>query len=280
MVSPTSSAATIFISYSHQDKKWLDRLLVHLKPLEREGLIEAWPDTQIRTGQRWREQIRRAIEAAQIAVLLISADFLSSDFIARDELPPLLKFAGTKGLAVFPILVSPSAFERTESLSQFQAANSPTETLVEMDRGNQERVFDKVAHDIFRVLARPLIELQERLNQRFREIDDKYDEEILTEFKKIGIDSYDSLKASSIPSSAAMLIEMIHLARFGEKLGVLNEEKAKTEDRRLKIFIDKKIKDVDQRIGEDFDLDSEESRRQQEIGQMVMDYVRGEKGEK
>ncbi len=43
----------IFISYSHEDKEWLERLLVHLKPLERGGTIDLWDDTRIKTGDRW-----------------------------------------------------------------------------------------------------------------------------------------------------------------------------------------------------------------------------------
>lgn len=48
----------VFISYSHADAKWLERLRVHLKPLEREGIIELWVDTKIQAGMRWKEEIQ------------------------------------------------------------------------------------------------------------------------------------------------------------------------------------------------------------------------------
>jgi hypothetical protein len=68
----------VFVSYSHRDRKWVDRLLVHLKPLERAGYLDVWEDTRIAPGSNWKEEIDNALRASQIAVLLISADFLAS----------------------------------------------------------------------------------------------------------------------------------------------------------------------------------------------------------
>ena len=58
----------VFISYSHKDIEWLERLQVHLKPLEREGKIERWDDTLIESGEKWKETIRNAITSAKVAV--------------------------------------------------------------------------------------------------------------------------------------------------------------------------------------------------------------------
>jgi nucleoside 2-deoxyribosyltransferase len=78
----------VFISYSHSDAEYLDRLLVHLKPLEKEDLIDLWVDTRLRAGDRWRKEIDNALQRAMVAILLVSADFLASDFITDNELPP------------------------------------------------------------------------------------------------------------------------------------------------------------------------------------------------
>ncbi|QQS55856.1 MAG: toll/interleukin-1 receptor domain-containing protein [Candidatus Competibacteraceae bacterium] len=107
------SHTRIFVSYSHADAEWLKRLQVHLKPLARAGLVEWWDDTRILPGMVWRNEIEKALAAAQIGVLLISADFLASDFIANHELPPLLAAAQDKGLTILSLIVGPSQFEHT-----------------------------------------------------------------------------------------------------------------------------------------------------------------------
>ena len=113
----------VFISYCHRDADWLERLRVHLKPLMRESTIEVWDDTQIQPGAVWQDEIRTALANAKVAVLLISADFLASDFVASEELPPLLAAAKQEGAIVLPLIVSPSRFTRTASLSKYQAVN-------------------------------------------------------------------------------------------------------------------------------------------------------------
>ncbi|MCD4811283.1 toll/interleukin-1 receptor domain-containing protein [bacterium] len=96
----------IFISYSRKDLKWLERLQIHLKPIERKGIINRWDDTMIKVGSKWREEIKTAIINADAAILLVSADFLASDFIVNNELPPLLKLAQMKGIKILPFIVS------------------------------------------------------------------------------------------------------------------------------------------------------------------------------
>jgi hypothetical protein len=118
----------VFVSYSHADAKWLTGMRAHLKPLERRGLIAQWDDTKIKPGTHWREEIRSALERAKVAVLLVSADFLASDFIATNELPPLLNAAKERGTLILALIVRPCRFEKTE-LAQFQAVNPPSKPL-------------------------------------------------------------------------------------------------------------------------------------------------------
>lgn len=70
----------IFVSYSHRDKRWLEELQVHLAPLVRGGQVNLWDNTRIKAGAQWKEQIKQALEVADIAILLISHYFLASNF--------------------------------------------------------------------------------------------------------------------------------------------------------------------------------------------------------
>jgi hypothetical protein len=101
----------VFISYSHRDIKYLERLQVHLRPLERDHGISIWDDTNVNSGSNWREMIMTEIDSAGVAILLVSADFLASDFITQNELPPLLSASKAKGILILPVIISHCRFE-------------------------------------------------------------------------------------------------------------------------------------------------------------------------
>lgn len=142
----------IFISYSHADAPCLDRLLVHLKPIERRSTILCWSDKRIRPGDKWRKEIARNIDGAAVALLLISADFLASDFIVNDELPPLLIKAEASGTRIIPVIVKPCSFLREETLSSFQSMNDPASPLLGLPLIEQERIYDSIAGEIYNEL--------------------------------------------------------------------------------------------------------------------------------
>jgi hypothetical protein len=71
----------IFISYSHQDKDWKDRLVKHLGVLEQEGFCRLWHDRKIELGNDWDPEIEKELNQADAAIMLISPDFFDSDFI-------------------------------------------------------------------------------------------------------------------------------------------------------------------------------------------------------
>ena len=144
----------VFISYSHHDKDYLDRLLTHLKPLEREGLIDLWVDRRLRAGDRWKTELAKALEHSTVAVLLVSADFLASDFIINNELQPILRNAAEKGTRIVPLIIKPCRFARDKDLRHFQAINDPSEALILLSEGEREIHYDAVASEVEKALRR------------------------------------------------------------------------------------------------------------------------------
>jgi len=144
----------VFISYSHHDREYLDRLLIHLKPLEREGLIDLWVDSRLRAGDRWKTEIAKALDLSTVAILVVSADFLASDFIINNELQPILRNAAEKGTRIVPLIVKPCRFARDKELRHFQAINDPSEALILLTEGERELHYDAVASEVEKALRK------------------------------------------------------------------------------------------------------------------------------
>jgi TIR domain len=110
----------VFISYSREDKKWLDLLLQTLAPLIRAKPNTIWWDGLIRAGQEWEKEIESNLASAKVAVLLVSPGFLASEFILKKELKALLGAAQTRGVTVLWSLVRNCWWENTP-LRNYQA---------------------------------------------------------------------------------------------------------------------------------------------------------------
>ena len=107
----TTASISVFISYAHEDAALRDRLAKHLRLLERRGVIAAWDDRQITGGTEWRPQIHQQLAAAQVILLLISADFLASDFCYDVEMAEALARHDRGEVLVIPVLLRPVSWE-------------------------------------------------------------------------------------------------------------------------------------------------------------------------
>ena len=115
---PTRSAeaahVSLFISYSHKDKSYHDLLVQHLRPLKRKGLISSWSDQQLLAGDTWDTKIQGQLETADIIVLLISIDFINSEYCYDRELNRALERHSSKKCRVVPILVRSCLWQDTD----------------------------------------------------------------------------------------------------------------------------------------------------------------------
>ncbi|MEA5602212.1 COR domain-containing protein, partial [Nostoc sp. UHCC 0252] len=137
----------VFISYSHQDQEWFNKLQTSLKPMIRNQTLQVWDDTQIKPGTKWFKEIKNALAAAKVAILMVSPNFLASDFIANDELPPLLKAAETEGLTIIWIPLSYSLYEETE-IKEYQAAHPPNQPLDTLSLAEQNKAWVDICKKI------------------------------------------------------------------------------------------------------------------------------------
>ena len=109
---------TVFISYSHLDEDWKDRLVSHLGVLEHEGLLEIWDDRRIDAGEDWEKEIEDAMAKANVAILLVTRHFLNSNFILGKEVPRLMERREKEGVHIFPIIAEPCAWGQVKWLSK------------------------------------------------------------------------------------------------------------------------------------------------------------------
>jgi hypothetical protein len=157
----------VFVSYSHKDRKILEQLQTHLKPFVRGKKISVWDDTKIKSGDEWRDEINKAIASAKVAVLLVSPDFLASDFIAEHELPPLLDAAQNEGLRILWVAVRHSSYEETE-IARYQCVNAPGRPLMSISGASREKELVRICKEIKAAVTSPLTaktEIQDSSNQ-------------------------------------------------------------------------------------------------------------------
>jgi len=101
-------AAEVFVSYAHEDAVHLGSLSAQLSLLQRQGLVDLWYDGRILPGADWHQDIAAHLTSANVIVLLVSADFLASDYSWSVELDHALHRSDA---IVVPIIVRPCLWQ-------------------------------------------------------------------------------------------------------------------------------------------------------------------------
>jgi hypothetical protein len=138
----------VFVSYSHKDAALKDKLLEHLKVLERFHDVVVWTDDQITPGAIWRDEIAKAMASADVALLLVSAPFLASKFINDTEIPALLKRNAAAGLTVIPVILSDCLWNHHPALEPYQALPKDAEPITGLATKKQPKAWKQVAEAI------------------------------------------------------------------------------------------------------------------------------------
>ncbi|MCP4675396.1 MAG: toll/interleukin-1 receptor domain-containing protein, partial [Deltaproteobacteria bacterium] len=159
-----SDKPLVFISYSHKDEFWKELLLMHLGSLSREFDVELWDDKRIVAGEDWAAEISIAIERASIALLLISSDYLASEYILQQEIPFLLERQSRATLIVIPIIIRPCTWQSISWLTRVQVLPRDGQPLSTFDDERTDAEPADIAREVRNIVshAKP----QERSSRR------------------------------------------------------------------------------------------------------------------
>jgi len=137
----------VFISYSHQDAMWKDRLLHHLRVLSA-NQIEGFDDRRIAAGADWHADIMKALETARVALLLVSAQYLSSKFVLDTEIPTLLRRQERGRLRIIPVILKPCAWQEVSWLAKIQVWPTHGRALSTLKRDRRELELAQLARQV------------------------------------------------------------------------------------------------------------------------------------
>jgi hypothetical protein len=142
-----NSPLRIFISYSHKDETFKDELVTMLDGLRRRGIVDTWQDRSIEAGDEWNKSIQDAMDACDLALLLVSADYLASRFIQEEEQPKLLQRRMEMKVRVIPIIVRPCPWQNEPALKDLQALPRDNKTVITFSKetGARDQVWTDIA---------------------------------------------------------------------------------------------------------------------------------------
>jgi hypothetical protein len=164
----TVTRSGVMIVYSHQDRDLLGELQVHLKPLQKAWMLDLWDDLRVDAGERGEAELRRAIAATRVALLLVSPSFVGSEFITSHALPVLLAAQEHPRAAVMCLYLRPAldvfaeykfvdpntASARSVRLTNFHGLNDPMQPLAALDKPARHQVLQVAAEEIIKAAHR------------------------------------------------------------------------------------------------------------------------------
>jgi uncharacterized protein YjbI with pentapeptide repeats len=143
----------IFISYSHKDEKYKNRLLTHLNPLAEQDCFSIWHDQDIGGGEEWEKKVNKELYEADAAVLLISADFLNSKFINKIEVPVLNERKKKENIKIIPVIIKGCTWKKIDWLRKLNVKPKDGIPLSSLDHETRDIIWASVAEDIASIMG-------------------------------------------------------------------------------------------------------------------------------
>ena len=137
-----------FVAYSRTDTRTIDGLMVHLKGLEREGVIETWHDRQLVPGEEWDTRIRSELAEATVIIFCVSADLLANEYVQKVEIPMAIARRDREEATVIPVILRQCAWQ-SHALGRLQGIPAKGRTVQDYIRNdNTDEVWTEVAYAV------------------------------------------------------------------------------------------------------------------------------------
>lgn len=140
-----TNMAKLFFSYSHKDEDLRNELETHLALLKRQGILSSWHDRRITAGKDVHGSISSELQSSQIILLLVSANFLASDYCYEKEMEYALEKHGDGNAIVIPVILHPCDWH-SAPFGQLRA--TPTDGKPVSMFANQHEAFSIIARDV------------------------------------------------------------------------------------------------------------------------------------
>lgn len=133
-----------FLSYSHEDHRLFAGFRPHLAALKRGFGLDIWTDHRIEAGTFWNASIEAAIKQAQVFVLLISPDFIASDYVNDSEIPAISEQRRSTGALVLPVVLKRCSWQMVAAaLQAIPTENGRLKPITDWPRPRQNDGFDR-----------------------------------------------------------------------------------------------------------------------------------------
>jgi hypothetical protein len=160
----TEEAISVFLSYSRKDKDLLDSFAVHLAGLVNTGQITTWHDRDIEAGSEWEPVIQHQLNTAKIIILLISANFIASEYCYGNELKRAIERHDAGEAHVIPVILKPCLWNRPRiPFSQLNVL--PNDALPVTQWSDPDAAFTIVVENIAKIVDR--LETEHQLQRKF-----------------------------------------------------------------------------------------------------------------